>query len=270
MPKVPQRALCQICDANLMHVLWRGPGEVQIGTDAGRSTIFTNLTSAEERVLLAVPRLSDSAREQARLAAGIEGERWAEFTAHFVKDEPYRPIRGMVVALDSHPITERVRSLLGRIGVESSGGGQTDVGRRVAVLTDAWVTDPLRIHELLAADVPYLPIVIEESGTVVGPSVVPGATPCTTCIHLARTRADPKWPVMATQLRTVPQRRLSLMEIETAAALATHALAGLLSGHASGGWHVSDERCLPLAAPRALPCGCGALTPLSEGDRDRA
>ena len=65
-PKVPQRAHRHICDAYLMHVLWRGPGEVQIGTDAGRSTILTGLTSAEEKVLMAAPRLSEPARERAR------------------------------------------------------------------------------------------------------------------------------------------------------------------------------------------------------------
>ena len=253
-----------------MHILWRGPGEVQIGTDAGRSTILTGLTSAEEKVLMAAPRLSEPARERARLHHGIGDARWAELEAHFVRDEPYRAIRGMVVALDSHPITERVRTVLGLIGVESSGGGQVTAGRRVAVLTDPWVTDPPRVHDLLAADVPYLPIVVEGSGTVVGPSVFPGATPCTTCINLARTRADPKWPVVATQLRTLPQRRLTMVELETAAALASHALVGLLSGRSSGGWLVSDERCLPLAAPQAVPCGCGGIMPLSEGGRGHA
>lgn len=245
-----------------MHVLWRAPGEVQIGVDAPR--ILTGLTDSEEKALLSAPRLAPAAREKARRKHGISEGRWHELTRGLDSDQPPRPVRGTVAALDSHPLTERVRGALDRMGVACTARSRAELGNRVAVLTDDWVTDPERVRSLMAADVPHLPIVVESSGVIVGPTVVPGATPCTMCVNLARAARDPKWPVVAAQLMRLPARPLASAESETAAALAAHALTGLLDGRVSGGWHVSADRCLAIVPPPSSPCGCGGITRLYE------
>lgn len=236
-----------------------------MGTDFGTRRVLSGLSEHEEKLLLAFPRLTQPEVERALQFRGIGAERWAELTADLPEvSPPPTSIRGTVVALDSHPITERVRVVLDRMGIGTVGGISTGAGSRVAVLTDPWVTDPGRVRELMAADVPHIPIVVEGSATIIGPAIVPGATPCTTCVHLARTELDPAWPIVAPQLAQLPPRRLTLVELETVAALAAHSLAGLLQGHVGRGWFVSAERCLALAPPEAVPCGCGGITPLSE------
>lgn len=253
-----------------MHVLFRGPGEVQVGTDLGTRHVLTGLSEPEQKLLLALPRLSPAQVERARAQRGISPARWAKLTKDIREDPPVVGVRGTVVALDAHPLTERVREVLERMGIPTVGASAAVAGSRVALLTDTWVTPPTRVSELMAGDVPHLPIVVEAAATIIGPAVVPGATPCTTCIHLARTELDSAWPVLAAQLAHTPARRPNLIELETAAGLAAHALAGLLRGHMGRGWFVSAERCMPLAPPAAVPCGCGGIMQLSEDGRARA
>ena len=53
----------------------------------------------------------------------------------------------------------------------------------------------------------HLPVTILEGGGVVGPLVVPGATPCLGCVEQHHTDRDPDWPVLLAQLTAdVPQR----------------------------------------------------------------
>lgn len=270
MAKVPWRRYHAICDSYLMHVLWRGPGEVQIGTDISDRRVLSGLTADEERLMLSAPRLTPTERERSRIRRGIDDDRWDELSRHLAGLPAPTAVRGTVVALDAHPITERVRGALERMGISTVGGTTAGVGHRIAVLTDSWITDPIRVKDLMAADVPHIPIVVEEAGTVVNAAVVPGATPCTTCIHLARAHADPKWPVVAPQLAQLAPRRLSAVEMESAAALAAHSLAALLQGRVNSGWYVTAERCLALAPPPTSACGCGSITPLYEDAHDPA
>lgn len=53
---------------------------------------------------------------------------------------------------------------------------------------------------LLREDQPHLMIRVQPSGAVVGPTVVPGRTPCVRCTDLTRRDADPAWPLILAQL----------------------------------------------------------------------
>jgi bacteriocin biosynthesis cyclodehydratase domain-containing protein len=48
--------------------------------------------------------------------------------------------------------------------------------------------------------VPHLPVVLTESGVVIGPLVRPGDGPCLHCLELHHRDADPAWPAIAAQL----------------------------------------------------------------------
>lgn len=75
-------------------------------------------------------------------------------------------------------------------------------GRHVdlVLLTDALSPDPVLVRRLMRARVPHLPVVLRDGVGVVGPLVLPGATPCLRCLDHARTDADPGWPSLACQL----------------------------------------------------------------------
>jgi len=55
-------------------------------------------------------------------------------------------------------------------------------------------------RDLTARDIPHLRIVTDEEGIDVGPLVVPGRTPCETCLGIAQAETDPWWPRIALQL----------------------------------------------------------------------
>ena len=46
----------------------------------------------------------------------------------------------------------------------------------------------------------HLPVVLDEDRVRVGPVVIPGITPCMTCLDLNRTDWDPAWPALLPQL----------------------------------------------------------------------
>ncbi len=50
----------------------------------------------------------------------------------------------------------------------------------------------------------HLPVVIDEDRVRVGPTVVPGRTPCLGCLDLHRTEWDHAWPVLLAQLGRSP------------------------------------------------------------------
>src|SRR5690606_13892242 len=70
----------------------------------------------------------------------------------------------------------------------------------VVVLVGHYVLEPADHGEWLSRDVPHLPIVIGDTGAVVGPFVEPGVGPCLHCLQLHRTDTDAAWPAIAAQL----------------------------------------------------------------------
>ncbi|WP_040766230.1 hypothetical protein [Tsukamurella sp. 1534] len=100
-------------------------------------------------------------------------------------------------------------SLLGELesvdAVRVSAGtarGWTPTGRGIdlAVLTDVLTPDPVLVRRLMLARVPHLPVLVRDGIGVVGPLVLPGASPCLRCLDHTRSDADPGWPTLACQL----------------------------------------------------------------------
>lgn len=57
---------------------------------------------------------------------------------------------------------------------------------------------------LLAEDTPFLPVVLGEFESTIGPLIVSGTSPCLECIRLHNTDEDPAWPVVDMQARRLP------------------------------------------------------------------
>ncbi len=252
-------------------VLWRRPGEVQVGVSAAR--ILTGLEPTEIDLLLdlAVPRSAQwLARElTVRGSPRPAGRR---------SGPPCPPRPGPRPSAAARPpvglpsLTVQVGHLLAERGVrvitESVGrSGRTRdrvPSRRpaLAVLTDSWVTDPVRVGPLMRHDVTHLPIVVDDAVTV-GPVVVPGGGACTRCLELSRTDADPAWPAVATQLRHLPGPLAT--ELVLAAGLAAWVVADVLRDAPTSGWRITDGAVLPVTVECHPRCGC--FTPPSAADR---
>jgi len=129
---------------------------------------------------------------------------------------------------------------------------------------------------LMARDVPHVYVTTDERGTQVGPLVVPGRGACGTCVGLARTLADPAWPLLSLQLtagRTLPSSTPDVAA--QAAALVAGALGWWRAArndqaHAAHGWlntvWTLDRHTPPSAsaAPAHPDCGCGAAGPVGD------
>ncbi len=121
---------------------------------------------------------------------------------------------------------------------------------------------------LTSRDIPHLDIVTDEDGVNVGPLIVPGLTPCETCLGIAHTERDPWWPRLALQLGD-PRRdagvRVPPEAALLAAGIALREVLALLRGAepSSRRWRIpfegmtiESEYCATHPA-----CGCGAADP---------
>jgi hypothetical protein len=246
-----------------MHVLWRGPDEVQIGVDNPR--ILSGLSPQEVELLMKWPRLSPLGVKAELQRLGVSAERWRELT----RPAPVAPRKwasgARAAVLDEHPISRAAAAMLHEAGLPTF---RRLTRHSVALLTDSWLTDPARMRPLMEAGVPFVPVVVGELGIEVGPAVLPGATACPRCRHAARTARDPRWATVAPQLLAAhaapepPPHRLAL-----AAAVAAHLVMALAAGRVPPGWRIDHLGPRPLDDD-VVDCGCGgALTPPSEACR---
>lgn len=130
-----------------------------------------------------------------------------------VADHPMAPVR-RVHLFGTGPVAHILRGPLQLNGCRVWNTGPSGVGvdplrppwRRegrdpdLVVLTDAVVPDPLVTSGLLDAGVPHLHVHCREGRVVVGPTVLPGRSPCLRCLDLYRTDRDPRWPHVAARL----------------------------------------------------------------------
>ena len=70
----------------------------------------------------------------------------------------------------------------------------------LVILTGTVAVDPVVTTALARSGQPHLHIHCRDGRVVVGPTVVPGVTPCLRCTDLFRARRDPRWPFVAAQL----------------------------------------------------------------------
>ena len=102
----------------------------------------------------------------------------------------------------------------------------------VMVTVDPHVVEPLLARRLAQEDVVHLPVVVGEAGVRVGP-VLGGGGPCSTCLDLWERDADPCWPALATQMRTLPMPEVEHLVLHEAAASTARAVIDTLVGQAA-------------------------------------
>lgn len=135
----------------------------------------------------------------------------------------------------------------------------------LTIVTTAMVeTDRVVPDELLRTDQPHLFVRATETGGVVGPLVIPGATACLHCTDLFRRDRDPAWPSLLSQLTRIPAHPTPVVGSWVAATAAAQAL-GFLAGdrpESSGATlelAVPDHRIRWRPWPAHPRCGCGWL-----------
>jgi hypothetical protein len=137
------------------------------------------------------------------------------------------------------------------------------------------VVDPVRATTVLAAGVPHLSVLLQETDVLVGPLVVPGDGPCLRCLELHRADADPAWPGLLARL-VLARGQVPATEIPVLAGVAGHLAAAMALAHLDGAptrrgltWLVG----LPDAAPRARTwtrhpeCGCAGPPVVAAGQQ---
>jgi hypothetical protein len=87
------------------------------------------------------------------------------------------------------------------------GASGPDPGWTLAVIAPrdglaAYAPDPATADGLLASGTPHLYAGVIESTGVVGPLVLPGCSPCASCLALGRAERDPVWPRLLAQWRS--------------------------------------------------------------------
>lgn len=97
-----------------------------------------------------------------------------------------------------------------RVTTGSSPGLMLDVDRPpwlrrgstpdLVILTDTVTVDPVVTAALARTRQPHLHVHCRDGRVVVGPTVVPGTSPCLRCTDLFRAQRDPRWPFVAAQL----------------------------------------------------------------------
>ena len=110
----------------------------------------------------------------------------------------------------------------------------------VMVTVDAHVVEPLLARRLAQEGIIHLPVVVGEAGVRVGP-VLGGGGPCSTCLELWERDADPCWPALATQMRTLPMPEVERLALHEAAASTARAVIDTLVGGASGADGAQDK-----------------------------
>ena len=140
----------------------------------------------------------------------------------------------------------------------------------LTILVRPWSVDLARAGRLTGTDNAHLAVVVGDLGVEVGPLVVPGRTACLRCVALERTRLDPAWPALATQLGAAPAPPPPWAVSRQAAGLAVHAALAHLDGRPGGlltgegittSVRLSSADLLGVRTPwlRRAECGCGGV-----------
>lgn len=108
--------------------------------------------------------------------------------------------RGAAAALDAEggPLAGAPPRAFG--GVRAGRPAQPDL----VVLADALVPDPAVVDRLRSRGLAHLVVRLRDGAGIIGPAVLPGRTPCLTCLDLTRAERDPRWPEVSAQLVGVP------------------------------------------------------------------
>ncbi|WP_432485568.1 ThiF family adenylyltransferase [Kineococcus esterisolvens] len=164
--------------------------------------------------------------------------------------------RGAVALNRARRLAERLHPVPGVPGAEPA---RADL----VVLVDHHAADAVAADGLVAEGVPHLSVVLRDTDALVGPLVLPGATPCLRCLDLHRTDADPGWPGVRDRFAAAAGGAVE--ETATAAALAGLAALQVLA-HLDGARPAALGTTLELLLPEGVvqqrrwsphpQCGC--------------
>jgi bacteriocin biosynthesis cyclodehydratase domain-containing protein len=252
-------------------LVWRTPHSLQLGVDRP-AVVLTDLTGPEERMLAAlVSGISRTGLTMIGASAGVGRDAVAAFLERLAPAlrpplaTPRWPVVSVVgagptaAALVDGLIASRVA-----VRVVADGTAVVEDTDELAVVVAHFVVEPEHHGLWLRRDIPHLPIVFGDTGTMVGPLVEPGTGPCLYCLERARTDEDAAWPAMATQLwgrRSAVDGGLAAVEV--AALAARTVLHRLREGPSDTARAVHLDAATGVrrstVSTRHPECGCGAL-----------
>ena len=256
-------------------LVWRTPSSVQIGVDPA-VVVLDDVTEIDERMLSAlVVGVSDSGL--AMIAGGALAERDALLSAlgPALRSAPAAPVTAMVAVHGSDSLVSSIATTLAHTGIDVVTGPDAaslaDQSPDLAILAAHFVLQP-ELHGLwLRRDVPHLPVVLSDSGVVVGPVIEPGEGPCLLCLELHRRDLDAAWPAIATQLLGRRSRaETPVLVLEGAAVASRLALERLAEGPAAAASVRIDAatgRREVRTWQRHPDCGCRGIAHLLGRDR---
>ena len=191
----------------------RGQGEVQFGLSPGHGIVLAGLSEPETQLLLSLAGNAGTSRDLALANRfGVRPQRVADLVAalhgHDLLEETGTiraahqdrsvcvPGRGNVVEqIRAHLTGAGVGAVLPRASAEKE---RAELDLVVLCATDAVTPDVARDWQ--EAGTPHLPVILRDGAVVIGPLVLPGASPCLRCLDLHRRDRDHAWPSILTQI----------------------------------------------------------------------
>ena len=260
-------------------LVWRSPFGMQIGVDPAVVRI-DDVTEAQERMLAALavgtsfPGLAVVAGGRASDARRAR-DQLLDILAPALAPEP-RASLGAVAISGNSVLATAIAGLLADQGVEvlvaADAADLADRHPCVAVVVGHFVLAP-RLHAVwLRRDIPHLPVIVGDSGTVVGPMVEPGFGPCLLCLELHHRDEDWAWPAIATQLLGRRSSAESAVLVAETAAAASRMVIARLAGPGGGGAAESVRIDAATGERRWRQwqqhpeCGCGGIPPRESAD----
>lgn len=202
----------------LAHLLDGLAGGAELGDAAARAGIATADLPAVARILVRLSelghvRLSGSTPVAREDSPGGAREGSPGGAREGSPDPRPAPVR-RVHLLGAGQVSRILRGPLSvngcRVTVSPNPGLTLDPGRPpwhvrgpapdLVVLTGPVSIDPVTTRALARAGQPHLHVHCRDGRVVVGPTVLPGASPCLRCADLYRANRDPRWPFVAAQL----------------------------------------------------------------------
>ncbi len=250
-------------------LVWRSPSTLQIGVDPPLA-VLTDLPPTAERLVAALVAGTDppalAALAAARLVEPAELQRLLDAVRPALLPEPAAP--SLPVLVEGPPDLVAGLGVADGMRARDPAAPPPPDSPPLVLLAAHHVLAPGRAARWLARDVPHLPVVFGERAAVLGPFVVPGATPCLRCADEHRVDADPAWPVLGAQLLGLGRAAAAdapalRMELQARLAAAVRAIrAGGDAGLAGSAVRVaSDGSVSRLARPWHARCSCRSPGP---------
>lgn len=207
-----------------VHLLRRGPGELQVGLQPG-AVVVPEPTTSDLTALHRSPQLVSAlirgrlalADDQAlrRALPGPAAPPWLRHTIAALARRVGDGLSSALAARDAHrvdvvafghPLGRHLAADLAELCDRSGLRLAASPGRRrhrdpLTVRVLVGVGEPSRelVDPLLRDGIPHLLVRLVEGRAVIGPFVLPGRTACLRCLDAYRREEDPAWPLLVEQ-----------------------------------------------------------------------